>query len=1029
VRVPGRGTIPRFVGRDSELGLLSSLLEQGRSQVPTIALVHGEAGVGKTRLVTELVARARDEGVRTLVGGCASVGGRALAFAPFAEALRPLSGGTSVAERDTTGERGGGLVSGFITLLSGDLSPANPGRAAPGRGEPAGAVGVGAAAVTQTRLFEDVVDELERLATPAGVLLVVEDLHWADPSSRSLFDFIARNLRDASVALVATARNDEPPDPELTSWMAELHRGAGAVRVDLAPFTRPEVAELVDAVLGEAPAAGVVDRVFERSGGNAFLAQELLACEDTVDVPQTVRDLLVSRVTRLSVPGRRVFGLAAAAGLEVSHDVLAAASDLDPDAFEAAANELVDQRLLVVTASRSAYAFRHALTREAAYGDLLPGERRRLHGAIARVLDEAGGRTTPGVGVSATIAEHWDAAGDAERALRARVRAGRAAEEVFAYADALQHFERALELWDVVDEPASVAGADHPELLASAAEVASAIGQDERGIDHVSAAIAEADASGESPTRIGLLHLRRAIYLGRAGRDGDMEDALRRAVAIVPSEPPSAARAEALAILAGDLMAASRYVEALPGAEAALDVARQVGARKIEATARDAIGSCLCSLGHDLDRGIDELQQALAIGREIGSAEEVVRAAGNLSDCMIRLGRYDDAVRIALEGAEAGRRGGAARGEFGFVLLNASEAMIQSGHWDEASGIVGRALELRAGVYVDVIAHTHNALLHVHRGRVDAAETELVHVDRMSQAITQAQLIVQIDTGHALVALARRDLRGAQRAMAHALDVVGATDEKGPFVALGALGLRIEADRATAGRARRDARLRSDAIGRARDLAERARRAAPDDPSPPEAANLALCAAELTRAEGRSDPARWRRAAATLTAAGMPYPAAYSHLREAEALLAAGGDRARAAAAAKAAHAGATGLGARLLASEVEALGRRARIALAEAVPDEAPDEAPDQTGDGAAGSVASAREPGPLGLTPREVEVLRLVATGRTNPQIAEQLYISRKTASHHVSNILAKLGVASRVEAAGVAHHLGLDGDTGPG
>jgi DNA-binding CsgD family transcriptional regulator/tetratricopeptide (TPR) repeat protein len=1012
VRVPVRGTIPRFVGRESEFGLLRDLLGQSGSHAPTTAVVYGEAGVGKTRLVTELVARARAEGVRTLVGGCASVGGRALPFAPFAEALRPLSGETSVAGAETAGRPGGLFVSSFLALLSSELSEGRGETAAPAGGVPA--VGL-AGRVTQTRLFEDVVDELERLATPGGALLVVEDVHWADPSSRSLFDFIARNLRDAPVTLVATARNDEPPDPELSGWLAELQRGAGAVRVDLAPFTRPEVADLVEAVLGEAPAAGVADRVFERSGGNAFLAQELLAGDDAGEVPQTVRDLLVSRVTRLSVPARRVFGLAAAAGLEVSHDVLAAASGLDPDTFEATVRELIDQRLLVVTAYRPAYAFRHALTREAAYGDLLPGERRRLHAALAGVLDPGDGKgTAPGVARAATIAEHWDAAGQVDRALRAHVRAGQAAEDVFAHADALGHFERALELWDLVDDSASIAGIDHPGLLASAAEVASAIGEDDLGIDHVSAAIAEAGASGESQTRIGLLHLRLATYLGRAGRDDDTEEALRRAVALVPSEPPSAARAEALARLATELMAASRYLEALPSAEAALEVAVRVGARKLEANARVAIGSSLFSTGQDIDRGIDELHQALAIGKEIDDVHEVARGAGNLSDCMIRLGRFDDAARIALEGAEAGRQGGAARGDVGFVTLNASEAWISAGRWDEAEDLIGRALELGAGVYVEVTARAQNALVHIHRGRVDAAATELAHVDRMGQGINQAQLVAMIDTGRALVALARNDLDAARQAMAHVLDVFDRTDEQGPLVALAALGARIEAERATLGRARRDDRLRRDASTRARAVVDRARRAVPDDPSPPVAANLALCEAELTRAEGRSEPERWLKAAETFSAAGMPFPAAYSRLREAEAALA-GGDRGRAAAALNAAHRGATELGAMSLSSEVEAIARRARITLAPTVPA--------GTEGGSGGSETPEPEPPPFGLTSRELEVLRLVAAGHTNPQIAAELYISHKTASHHVSNILTKLGVATRVQAAGIAHDLGLD------
>jgi predicted ATPase len=376
--------------------------------------------------------------------------------------------------------------------------------------------------MTQTRLFENVVDALERIATPAGALLVIEDLHWADASSRSLFDFVARNQRGTALALLGTVRNDEPPDPELVGWLAELQRGAGAVRVDLEPFTRAELGVLIEAVLEERAPDGMVDRVFDRSGGNAFLAQELLATGDGGEaVPRTVRDLLLAPTTRLTAAARGLIALAATFGTDVDHDLLASGSGLDANEFDEALRELVEQQLLIVTTSGLGYAFRHALTREAVYGDLLPGERRRLHGAWARALDEGVTVDSPATVRAAAVAEHWDAAGDAERALRAHVDAGRAAERVFAYADALRHFERALDLWNRTGEPATVAGTDRPGLLAGAAEVASAIGGDDNAIDYTNVAIAELEGSGAPRIRIGLLHERQSEYLTRAGRDRD----------------------------------------------------------------------------------------------------------------------------------------------------------------------------------------------------------------------------------------------------------------------------------------------------------------------------------------------------------------------------------------------------------------------------------------------------------------------------------------------------------------------------
>jgi DNA-binding CsgD family transcriptional regulator len=1008
-RVPQRGTPPRFVGRADELELLSSLLARTRTGSPTTALVYGEAGVGKTRLVNELVHRARVDGVRTLVGGCVAVGGRSLAFAPFAEALRPLATELAVGARADGGDVGNPLLASFVSRLSGGNGHGIE------RAGPASSLRVGA--MTQTQLFEEVVDGLERIATPDGALLVIEDLHWADPSSRGLFDFVARNKRGAPIALVGTARSDEPPDPELSGWLAELQRGVGAVRIDLEPFTRPELIALIDAVLDKRVPDQAVDRIYVRSGGNAFLAQELLAMDEGGGgVPPTVRDLLLARTTRLGPEARKLFALAAVAGLEVGHDLLASASGLSGNEFEWAVRELVEHQLLVVTESRSGYMFRHALTREAVYGDLLPGERRRLHGLLAGAL--AGRvRTASPAGVAvAAIAEHWDAADETERALRAHVDAGRGAERVFAYADALRHYERALELWDRVGDPATATATDRPALLAGAAEVASANGQDDRGIGHANAAIAELEESRATPARIGELYHRLGWYLTRAGRDHESQEAMRRAKALIPPEPPTAARAQILAIVAGDLMVMGRYTEAIDGARAALETARRAGARRQEAAARNVIGSALVGARKDIDRGIAELRRAIAIGREVGDAEEVVVGAINLSDCLIQIGRYDEAATVALDGAEHGRRSGAARAEVGYVMLNAAEALIPAGRWDEAEAIAKRALQLHAGVQVDLMASASSAIIHAYSGQLDQASTELARAVDLGHDVTQPQAIAMVETGRALVALVRGDLSTARQAIGHALDVFDATEDMGRLVALVAIALRIEADRATVGRGRRDTESASAAIAAARNLAERARTAAPESPTPLAAAELDLCEAELGRAEGQSEPERWLEASDAFVATGRPYAAEYARFREAEAVLARGGDRARAVAALNAAYARATELGALPLGSEVEALARRARITLTELVTAEPAPSPADAT-------VTSSEPQPPLGLTAREVDVLRLLAAGQTNPQIAEALYISRKTASHHVSNILRKLGVSTRVEAAGVAHRLGLD------
>jgi DNA-binding CsgD family transcriptional regulator/tetratricopeptide (TPR) repeat protein len=592
---------------------------------------------------------------------------------------------------------------------------------------------------------------------------------------------------------------------------------------------------------------------------------------------------------------------------------------------------------------------------------------------------------------------------------------------VFAYAEALHHFERALDLWDQVPDAAALTGIDWPGLLERAAETASATACDDRAITHLRSAIAHLESVGAPPTRIGLLYERGSWFLDRAGRDREGAEMLRRAEALIPTEPPNSARCRVLVKLAADLSVNGRWTDAQRGAEVALEAARIVGARREEAIARNVLGTSLVGSGEQVDAGIEELQRSLSISRDIGDTEQVVMSATNLSDALMRVGRYQNAASIALDGVDAGRSG-ASRHDTGFLMLNAGEALLAAGEWDDCERMIGRALDLRAGDHVDFIAYARSALLHAWRGKFDDAATALSAADRLGAGSRQPQLSAMIGIARAHVALAKGGLPPAQRAIGQALDEVDNSEEANLILGLAALGLRIEADFAEVGRAQKDDRVRDAARAAARVLADRCHCAIRREPLSPEAADLALCEAELSRAEGRPDPERWHKAGDAFAATEQPHPVVYTKFREAEAVLAAGGDRGIAATALNAAYAGAVELGAVPLCMEIEALARRARMAL---VPAGSPD-----------GSRALAEPSGPssppeaavLGLTARELDVLRLVAAGRTNPQIAETLYISPKTAGHHVSSILSKLGVASRVEAAGIAHRLGLDRDADP-
>jgi DNA-binding CsgD family transcriptional regulator len=751
------------------------------------------------------------------------------------------------------------------------------------------------------------------------------------------------------------------------------------------------------------------------------LAEELLAAgEGDVLVPTTVRGLVLARMAGLSAPARGLLRLAAVAGVRVGHGLLAAASGLADDALLAAARELAENHLLVADPSGQAYVFRHALTREAVYDDLLPGERQQLHRAVARALTDDPALGPPAAwAVAEAVAEHWFAAGDLEPALAASVAAGDAAREVAAVADALGHYERALELWDRVTDPNTVAGVGRPVLLEGAAEVASGAGEHERAIRYVDAAIDELEHSAAAPEQLGLLYAQKCLYMWRAGRDTELLEWVERAAALVPSEPPTPGRAAVLAEHANVLASlGEQYVEASQVAAAALEAARRANAPKQEARAHTALGICLGMTSTDPEAGIREFEQWVAIGREIGDAEEVVYAYANLADALVRLGRLDEAAATALEAADVGVELGALRSWVGLSMANRAEALFLAGRWDECEQALGRLRDQRAGGLVEFWRLGFTALLEASRGRDDAAAAAIAAA--RSVGIDHAQAQGLLGAVRAQVALNTGDLEAAHQAAVAGLDALTGSQsqpETGATVTLAGLGLRIEADRAQVARARRDPTEEQAGVEWARTVSVRtldlrARAAALAHRPEVTRAHQALAEAELGRAEGRSEPDAWHRAA-DAGAEGGPQRTAYARFREAEAVLASRGDRARAIDALITAHATAKRLGAEPLRREIEGLARRARIELTDE-PSLATPPAPPESG------LAS------LGLTSRELEVLRLLAAGYTNPQIGEALYISRKTASHHVSSVLTKLGVTTRVEAAGVAHRLGLTPDT---
>jgi DNA-binding CsgD family transcriptional regulator/tetratricopeptide (TPR) repeat protein len=990
----GRGSSPVFVGRVEELERLEAACVATGNGSPAVVLLGGEAGVGKTRLITELTGRITAHGTRALSGGCVPIGEGALAYAPVVEALRTL-----VAD----------LSAGAVRELIGPSWP-EMAHLLPALGDPAAGGSPGQAKHATARLFELVLGLLGRLSELTPLLLVIEDLHWADQSTRDLLAFLARNLRRERILVVVTYRNDEPGQQRLGPYLAELDRGGPVQRIDLLKLDQVQTLAQLGGILGATPAADLVEKVFARSQGNPFFTEELLAVVQagSGELPATVRDLLRGRVQTLPEPARQVLEAVAVAGRQVPHRLLATVAGLTDRQLYGALQAAVANQLLVTAPGEDGYDVRHALLREVIDADLLPGERARLHAGLAQALTEqpelAG--VSPAV-AAAEVAAHWDAAHEPDRALPARVAAGLAAERTHAFAEADSHYQRALELWERVPDPGRPAGLDRVELLARAAEVAAFTGAVERAVALLEEALDRVDPAAE-PVRAAVLLASLGAHRRTTRDEPGALAAHEQAEGLLAGAPASTERARVLASHALTLNMISEIRQAIRYCEEAIAVARQVGARAEEARALDLLGACLDH--EDPDRAIALHREARRIAEEVGDAETVVATYMNLSHVLAGVGRDHEALQDAQEGYRRARQLGLERAIGSYVAANLANGLLEAGRWEDCERLTGELLAGDSWCASELLACKGRLL--TRRGDFAAAREQL---DR------SLQLSAPSDRGEAWLGLAELALwegrhDDAATAVDEGLRWYAEVDPEGlaslGLIAWYTLLLRLEADRAEQAAARRapeevaEARRRAAAV-----VAELDRLARDQDAAYPNITGRLLVAqAELSRLEGNSNPERWQAATAAWDRLGRPFDAAYAGYRRAEAILAGGGSRTQAEAALRAAHQTTVTLGAEPLQREVELLAQRGRLRLKEPVDTSTSPEVP-------ASPAAS------VGLTRREAEVLALVAEGRTNRQIGQALFITPKTASVHVSRILAKLGAAGRGEAAAIAHRLGLD------
>ncbi len=945
-QIPGRTlcavSSEAFVGRRDQLVLLDEAARHAETGEPRVVVLVGEAGIGKTRLMTRFADRMAEAGARVLRTACLELGTQGLPLAPLISALRQLP-----------------------------LPDLLPGSNALLRLLPEHDTGGGPGPEDQGRLFDLFGAVLHKLGTEQLVVWLIDDLHWADRSTRELLGFLARTLRGTRVLIVAAYRTDDLDRRHpLRAFMAELERLPIVRRTELARFTRTELAELLHGAPQE-----LVDSVFTRSGGNAFYATELALAPDQLTLPESLRDFLLHRVHLLEDQARHVVRLAAVGGRSISHGLLAATAGLPDGELFDALRQAADARVLLPDGEQ--YTFRHFLVRDAIVDDLLPAERVRLHRACAEALAADPGLVAPDR-LAAQLAFHWYEAGAVTEALPALLKAAEAAAQLSAHAEHAQMLDRALTIWERVPDAAELTGTDALSLYDKAIEASEYAGDSVRSTELVDRALETAT----EPYRVALLLTHRAMALHNLGRDGAVT-AVEEAFRVLPAEP-TVERARILDFLASALILRGRAEQGRTYAAEARKIANQAGDIGLEISARSTIGWSLVQLGA-FHEAVELLRETCALA----DGWQLARTSLNLAKAYEGLGDYANAIDTVRSGLRAAEAIGVERTLGAVMAVIWGECLASTGDWDEALALTDRWLATDPPRTCAGGFYATRSEIALARGDLDAAREELgLAVSIAGDPPDSVPWTLQVTKQRAEVALASDQLEEARAIVASAIPVARERGAPEQLWALLTVGAAVETKARLL--ARTSSRPYDDATGTS--LVKAAADVRTDSP---------VLAAFAQHFAAETGTASWTDVVAGWDAVGHPYRAAYARLRAAEAEIA---DRSTSRDLLLKAAEQATALGARPLLDEIELLARSARLALGT-------EPAANGTGDLQR-----------LGLTDREAEVLRLVAAGRSNRQIAEELFISPKTVSVHVSNVLAKFGVTTRGEAAAAAHRLSL-------
>jgi predicted ATPase/DNA-binding NarL/FixJ family response regulator len=997
--VATRVSASRLIGRADELAELMAAFDEAAGGAASLAFLAGESGVGKSRLLHTFLDRAHERGGCAIGGECVELGRDELPYAPLVAALRgllrerdPVLDGLSPATRE-------GLAQ-LVPELDPDVVVDHDD--------------------DRHRPFEALLNLLEALAEETPMVLWLDDAHWADHATRAFLAFLAASLPDECRLMTVIAyRSDQlhrrhPMRPLL----AELGRGRRVRRLELDPFDRGEVATQLSDIIGAAPDSAVVDTFFERGEGNPLFTEELLAAggDGRGRLPSTLRDALLLRIERLPETARGQLRVLAVAG-RLKHDHFVAVCRFDEDVLAAGLREAVEAQ--VITVGRDdRYGFRHALLREVIYDDLLPGERAELHLKLARTLEATLGEDDHLAIRAAAVAHHFNASGDQPQALRTAVAAARSVERGGAPGAAAALFDRGLALWPRVAEPETLAGVEHTTLLTLAARAHGLDNDEPHAITLFEQALGEIDETAE-PHRIAGLLAEIASARWAMGKAESAREDLERALALLPESEPTPERAQILEQKARFLLLQGRFAESRDAADEALRAAEAAGVEDTEALVLNRLGLCLFLLGEE-ERGDPVMRESLELARRSGSNDQLAAAFVNYADALHMAGRGEEAAALAAQGEREVTSGDRSAV---WIACAHSEILFYLGRWDEAEAVLparngGQGTATLANLLL------RRASLMLGRGDTDGARKAVEHARTFLADSVEPQYIAPAGALTVELELRSGNIEAARAVAEKAIDQIEfCSDDAARMALISAAATSVEAEAAERARDLGDTTELEASIRRAELMAARTEAAAEATGRLLECAYQRSAEAHLARARRDDDaPARATAAAEGWDALPRPYQAALARLQQAEA-HAAKGEREPAGAAAVLALSAAEEIGSEWLAAAVAGLIARARLPTGAAATNGA-----GRGGDQPGGN-ASKADDDPFGLTPRERQVLAALAEGATNREIAADLFMAEKTASVHVSRILAKLGVRSRTEAAAVAYRLALtDPGAGP-